>query len=196
MNLISPEYDLYLANGLKHILSAKKYPMRNRELFKFSTDPVKFSDQSLISVMHANSSHNIYWMLDPPKRIGEMDLSFIQLVVGYYRIKQSEQHRKFSVLLPTINSEYQLAIDFEQSFINFSNFKEEIKVQLSNLQKWSKQSNNSTKNFVLANEGDEEYRYLEMRKESDNVFELTIQHPLSPLQAMAVAMTRFDAELK
>lgn len=125
-----------------------------------------------------------------------MDLSFIQLVVGYYRIKQSEQHRKFSVLLPTINSEYQLAIDFEQSFINFSNFKEEIKVQLSNLQKWSKQSNNSTKNFVLADEGDEEYRYLEMRKESDNVFELTIQHPLSPLQAMAVAMTRFDAELK
>lgn len=30
LNMLSPEYDLYLANGLKHILSAKKYPMRNR----------------------------------------------------------------------------------------------------------------------------------------------------------------------
>lgn len=104
MNLISPEYDLYLANGLKHILSTKKYPMRNRELFKFSTDPVKFSDQHLLSVMHANSTHNVYWMLDLPKRVGELDLSFVQLVVGYYRLKESTQHRKFSVLLPTVNS--------------------------------------------------------------------------------------------
>jgi predicted P-loop ATPase len=98
--------------------------------------------------------------------------------------------------LPTINSEYQLAIDYEQSFINFSSFKEEIKVQLNNVQKWEHQINNSTKNFVLADEDDEEYRYLELKKESDNVFELTIQHPLSPLQAMAIAMTRFDAQLK
>lgn len=98
--------------------------------------------------------------------------------------------------MPTINSEYQLAIDYEQSFINFSSFKEEIKVQLNNVQKWEHQINNSTKNFVLADEDDEEYRYLELKKESDNVFELTIQHPLSPLQAMAIAMTRFDAQLK
>lgn len=30
LNKISPEFDLYLANGLKHVLSAKKYPWRNR----------------------------------------------------------------------------------------------------------------------------------------------------------------------
>jgi hypothetical protein len=34
-----------------------------------------------------------------------------------------------------------------------------------------------------------------MSKKSDNMFELIIQHPLSPLQAMAIAMTRFDAQL-
>jgi len=34
-----------------------------------------------------------------------------------------------------------------------------------------------------------------MKKESDNVFDLVIQHPLSPLQAMAIAMTRFDVQL-
>jgi hypothetical protein len=35
-----------------------------------------------------------------------------------------------------------------------------------------------------------------MKKLNDDVFELTIQHPFSPLQAMAIAMTRFDAQLK
>lgn len=59
-----------------------------------------------------------------------------------------------------MNSEYQLAIDYDQSFINFSSFKEEIKTQLNNLQQWSNQSSNSTKNFVLADEDDQEYRYL------------------------------------
>ena len=124
-----------------------------------------------------------------------MELSIVDMLVGYYRIKEGE-HRKFSVLLPSMNTTYQLALDYDQNFINFSNFKEEIKVQLSNLQKWEDQSNNSTKNFVMADEEDEDYRYLQMKKESDNIFELTIQHPMSPLQAMAIAMTRFDVQLK
>lgn len=110
VNFLSPEYDLYLANGLKHILSAKKYPMRNRELFKFSTDPVNFNDENLISVLNANTNHYIYWLLDMPRKIKDLNLSFVQLVVGYYRLKPMDEQRKFSVLLPTVNSEYQLAI--------------------------------------------------------------------------------------
>ena len=42
LSLMSPEFDLYIANGLKHIVSAKKYPLRNRELFRFSINPLKF----------------------------------------------------------------------------------------------------------------------------------------------------------
>ena len=57
-------------------------------------------------------------------------------------------------------------------------------------------NNNSTKNFALADQDEEDYKYLELTKESDNIFEMTIQHPLSPLQAMAIAMTRFDVQLK
>jgi hypothetical protein len=87
LNLMSPEFDLYLANGLKHILSAKKYPLRNRELFKFSVDPLKFNEANQLAVMHANVNHNIYWVLDQPRRIGDMDLSFIYLVIGYYKLK-------------------------------------------------------------------------------------------------------------
>jgi len=99
LNMLSPEYDLYLANGLKHIVSAKKYPMRNRELFKFSTDPVNFMDSSLLAVMHANINHNIYWLLDLPKKINGFDVSLLRLIIGYYRLKKDSQ-RKFSVLLP------------------------------------------------------------------------------------------------
>lgn len=35
-----------------------------------------------------------------------------------------------------------------------------------------------------------------MIKTSENMFEILIQHPLSPIQAFAIALTRFDAELK
>ena len=55
--------------------------------------------------MHANNNHNIYWVLDQPRRIGNVDLSLIYLVIGYYKIKSDEKHRKFSTLLPpTSNS--------------------------------------------------------------------------------------------
>lgn len=122
--------------------------------------------------MHANVNHNIYWVLDQPRRIGGMDLSFIYLVIGYYKIKSEEKHqRKFTALLPPTNkSEYQLAMDYELNNINFGNIKEEIKTEVSNLQKWPNQSFNSTKNCVLADEDDPDYRYLEMKKDSDDVF--------------------------
>lgn len=102
---MSPEFDLYLANGLKHILSAKKYPLRNRELFKFSVNPLRFDIENQIAAMHANVNHNIYWVLDQPRRIGDMDLSLIYLVIGYYKLKSEEKQRQFTTLLPpTANS--------------------------------------------------------------------------------------------
>jgi hypothetical protein len=111
--------------------------------------------------MHANANHNIYWVLDQPRKIGDVDLSLIYLVIGYYKVKSDEKQRKFTTLLPpTSNSEYQLAMDYELNSINFSNIKEEIHTDVTNLTKWKNQSNNSTKNFVLADEDDPDYRYL------------------------------------
>lgn len=85
--------------------------------------------------MHANTNHNIYWLLDLPKSINGLDISLLHLIVGYYRLKK-DAHRKFSTLLPETKDEFHLAIDYEQSFINFANFKEEINIQLNNLQNW------------------------------------------------------------
>lgn len=59
-----------------------------------------------------------------------------------------------TALLPSMNTTYQLAIDYEQNYINFSTFKEEVKIQLGNLQEWEDENNNSSKNFVLADEDD------------------------------------------
>jgi hypothetical protein len=39
--------------------------------------------------MHANASHNIYWLLDIPKKVDELDLSLIYLLIGYYRMKKA-----------------------------------------------------------------------------------------------------------
>ena len=61
--------------------------------------------------MHANVSHNIYWLLHPPKNIKGIELSIVEMLVGYYKLREDEQ-RKFSVLLPQMNKKYQLALDF------------------------------------------------------------------------------------
>lgn len=196
LNLMSPEYDLYLCNGLKHILSAKRYPLRNRELFKFSVDPLKFSEGNQLAIMHANTNHNIYWLLDRPRRLGELDLSLIYLVVGYYKLKGQEGRRFSTLLPPTCNSEYQLAMDYQLPSINFSSMKKEVNTELSNVLEWNGKTNTSSKNCVIADENDPDYRFFQLKKESDDVFRLTVQHPYSPLQAMAIAMTRFDAQLK
>ncbi len=55
-------------------------------------------------------------------------------------------------------------MDYELSNLNFSNIKEEIHTEVTNLTKWKNQSKNSTKNFVIADEDDPDYRYLEMKK--------------------------------
>ena len=53
----------------------------------------------------------------------------------------------------------------------------------------------SEKNFVL-NDNDDDYQFMKLAKQSENIFQMDIQHPLSPLHAMAIAMTRFDVQLK
>lgn len=53
----------------------------------------------------------------------------------------------------------------------------------------------SVKNFVLFDRDDSDYEYLRFEKESDHFFSLMIQHPLSPLEAFTVVLSRFDAEL-
>ncbi len=71
---------------------------------------------------------------------------------------------------------------------------ENADLKLKNCQSQVKQS--STKNYLLFDKDDKDYQYLKMSKVSDHMFEVEIQHPLSPLQAFAISLTRFDAELK
>lgn len=72
--------------------------------------------------MHANSNHNIYWLLDQPRKIGSTDFSYLYLVVGYYRLRKSLPQRKFTAVLPPTNNkqQYELALDYELGNINFS----------------------------------------------------------------------------
>ena len=53
----------------------------------------------------------------------------------------------------------------------------------------------SEKNFELI-DSEDDFCYLKMRKDSDNIFSIEIQHPLSPLQAFGIILTRFDAQIK
>ena len=53
----------------------------------------------------------------------------------------------------------------------------------------------SDKNFDLIDKEDD-FSFLKLRKESNNIFSIEIQHPLTPLQAFAIILTRFDAQMK
>lgn len=68
---------------------------------------------------------------------------------------------------------------------------ENADLKLKNSSFQTKQS--SSKNYQLFDDEDKEYQYLKMNKVSDHMFEVEIQHPLSPLQAFAISLTRFDA---
>jgi hypothetical protein len=61
MKLMNPVYDLYLSNGLKHLVSAKRNTFRNREAFQLTTDLVDFNHP--IRSLMANVKHNNFWLL-------------------------------------------------------------------------------------------------------------------------------------
>lgn len=54
----------------------------------------------------------------------------------------------------------------------------------------------SIKRVCIIDKEDEEYEYISMDKISKDMFHVQIQHPLTPLQAFAFVLTRFDAQLK
>jgi hypothetical protein len=67
---------------------------------------------------------------------------------------------------------------------SFLNINEEVRKQISLKLKTKPESKRpkgqSTKNFILFDDEDD-YEYLKLEKESDNMFDLYIQHPISPL---------------
>lgn len=54
----------------------------------------------------------------------------------------------------------------------------------------------SIKSVSIIDKEDEDYEYISLHKVSKDMFHLQIQHPLTPLQAFAFILTRFDAQLK
>ena len=48
----------------------------------------------------------------------------------------------------------------------------------------------------MIDEEDNDYNYIGFEKKSADLFHITIQHPLTPLQGFAFILTRFDAQLK
>lgn len=100
--------------------------------------------------MHANQSHNAFWMLRPPQKLDGMEMSLLDLVISYSRLKDTETQRKFTVFLPSMDPKYRFIMAYDQNFLNINNLKDDVQVQINNLQQWDNQVHNSTKNFVLA----------------------------------------------
>lgn len=102
------------------------------------------------------------------------------------------------VFIPPSLKSYHIGLQFDTPQLNFDWFKKQISLQLTNKLKTKDYSfkKDSQKNFILVDEEDDDYLYLKVEKSSQNIFDVEIQHPLTPMQAMAIIMTRFDAQLK
>ena len=49
-----------------------------------------------------------------------------------------------------MDPKYRFIMAYDQNFLNINNLKDDVQVQINNLQQWDNQVHNSTKNFVLA----------------------------------------------
>lgn len=187
-NFINPEFDIYLHNGLKHIMSAKKYSLSKCDVFKIYSEMGKYTESCQIATITANTVHNNYWVTTPSSEEGECS---VRGLITYEKLVK-DKARKMNVQL--IDRDDVVGETKKMSFEGPSFLEDEGPLELISQELTANQ--NSIKNFILVDEDDNEYEYLKMRKLSDNMFEMMIQHPLTPLQAFAIGLTRFDAELK
>ena len=85
---------MYLHNGLKHLLGAKKYSLAKNEVFKIYSELGKFDENHQSGTIIANTVHNIYWLGTP----SEFDESEIKSMVCYEKLAKDEA-RKMKVQL-------------------------------------------------------------------------------------------------
>ena len=146
---MSPEYDLYLENGLKHLVSAKKNSFRNRQLFQLSTK-ISVFNKPIRSLM-ANVLHNTYWLVDEPKVIQKKKISYLDLLIQYKPLDlKTKREREMTVLCPPTLKTYNIGLEYDIPYIDFQWFKKNISLQIHNrctAQKSAQKS--SQKNFAL-----------------------------------------------
>lgn len=187
-DIFNPEFDFYLNNGLKHIISAKKYSLAKKEIFKLSLELGKYRDGDIIGSIMANTVHNTYWIYKQETRNQEIEHD-IKGVVRFEKIVKNRDRPMVVDLYVDRIHEIKVATDKLTHQVQ-----QKADLTLKNCPLTAKQS--STKNYILYDDEDKDYQYLKMKKVSDHMFEIQIQHPLSPLQAFAICLTRFDAELQ
>jgi hypothetical protein len=128
-SLMNPEFDLYLENGLKHLISARKNLFRNRELFYLSTQVSNF-DRPVRTLM-ANVLHNTYWLVDAPRVIDKKKISYLDLMIEYQPLEEgSNKERGMTVLCPPTLKTYNIGLEYDIPYIDFQWFKKSISLKL------------------------------------------------------------------
>lgn len=155
---INPEYDLYLHNGLKHLLSAKKYSLAKNEVFKLYSELGKYDDNYQIASIIANTVHSVYWVTTQPQNVNTCE---IKGLVCYEKLAKGG-HRKMKVFITHKQKIY--ADQKKLSYEGSAYLEGSETVVLENTFLGSKQ--NSIKNFTLVDEDDKEYEYLKLVKTS------------------------------
>lgn len=133
--MINPQFDMYITNGFKHMISAKRYSMKNRELFKFSLDIGKYEAQECIARMNANLLHNEYWIVGRDQDIGygQRYTNLFGAII-YEKIKKGQKVRDFKVIIPPVTKKVSIIIDSKATQIDMEWLQKQIQLVLCNFQ--------------------------------------------------------------
>jgi hypothetical protein len=148
---------------MKHILSAKKTLMSSKEIFQLSLELGKYHQSDIIGSIMANTVHNTYWLYRIDTSHSNIQYE-IKAIIKYSRIIKPK-FREMIVHLFT-NSE-NLKTNFTCLTLDYQ---KQANLILRNNGVKSKE--NSSKNYCLFDEEDQEYQYLKMSKVAANMFEI------------------------
>lgn len=158
MSMMSPEYDLYLENGLKHLVSAKKNVFKSKELFYLSTKMSNF-DKPIRTLM-SNNPHSTFWLVDEPRLIDRKMISYLDILIDYKPLVSNKNYsREMTVLCPPSLKTYHIGLEYDIPCIDFYKFQKNITLQLHYRSRNKLKQNSgkvSEKNFDLIDSQDED----------------------------------------
>lgn len=80
------------------MISAKKYSLAKKEIFKLSLELGKYRERDIIGCIMANTAHNVYWMYRRVLESEEDSKKEIKCVVRYEKIVK-DVYREMNVQL-------------------------------------------------------------------------------------------------
>jgi tubby-related protein 1 len=216
LNHFYPQYDVYISQGFKYMMSCKKRAGSTSSNYAFSTNKteVPTSGDQYLGKLRSNFMGSLFNLYDTglscdkttePGRI-RRNLATVEYETNIFG---TNGPRKMRMYMPDADSEaefrqlhedWDLKAEFEKGnprvrrFMNKApRWNEQMKAYVLNFN--GRVDKPSVKNFIMVEEGNEDENLLLFGRVGEDLFNMDIRYPLSPLQAFGIVISSFDGKL-